>query len=77
MACSQGRLAPWRHAASRVGRWGYLRRPLQIGGYAPVFTSIVEAGGLILYPFEETRKVCEVLALDLKSFMRRGLLAPH
>ena len=46
-------------------------------GYAPVFTSFVEGGGLILYPFEVARKVCEVLGLDLKSFMRHGLLAPH
>src|SRR5262245_16346640 len=46
-------------------------------GYAPDFTSIVEAGGLILYPFEDARKVCEVLGLDLRSFMRHGLLAPN
>ena len=46
-------------------------------GYEPGFTSIVEAGGVILYPFEVTRTVCEVLGLDLKSFMRHGLLAPH
>ena len=37
-------------------------------GYAPDFTSVVEAGGLILYPFEDTR--------DLKSFIRHGLLTP-
>jgi len=46
-------------------------------GYEPVFTSVVEAGGLILYPFEDTPMVCEVLGLDLKSLMRHGLLAPH
>lgn len=46
-------------------------------GFAPVFTSFVEAGGLILYPFEVTRKVCEVLGLDLKSFTRHVLRAPH
>ena len=46
-------------------------------GFAPVFTAIVEAGGLILYPFEVTRIACEVLGLDLKSFIRHGLLAPH
>jgi hypothetical protein len=46
-------------------------------GHAPAFTSIVEAGGLILYPFEVTRMVCEALDLDLKSFMQHGLLAPH
>jgi len=44
-------------------------------GYAPDFASIVEAGGLILYPFEDVRTVCEVLGLDMKSFMRHGLLA--
>jgi hypothetical protein len=43
-------------------------------GFAPVFASIVEAGGLILYPFEVTRMVCEVLGL---SFVRYGLLAPR
>ena len=31
-------------------------------GYEPVFTSMVEAGGLILYPFEDTRKVACYLA---------------
>lgn len=46
-------------------------------GYAPVFTSIIEADGLILYPFENTRMLCEVLGLDLKSFMQNGLLRPH
>jgi hypothetical protein len=46
-------------------------------GFAPDFTSIVEADGLVLYPFEVVRTVCEVLGLDLKSFMRHGLLAPH
>ena len=46
-------------------------------GFLPDFTSIVEAGGLILYPFYVTHKVCEVLGLDLKSFMRHGLLSPQ
>jgi hypothetical protein len=46
-------------------------------GFEPVFTSIVEADGLILYPFEVTRRVCEVLGFDLQSFMRHGLLRPH
>jgi hypothetical protein len=45
-------------------------------GYWPVFTSVVEDGGLILYPFEDTRKVCDVLGLDLKSFMRHAILTP-
>ena len=46
-------------------------------GFEPVFTSIVERDGLILYPFEQTRMVCEVLGLDLKSFMQHALLAPR
>ena len=46
-------------------------------GYELVFTSIVEANGLILFPFEETRMVCEILGLDLRSFMRHALLAPQ
>src|SRR5262245_9129340 len=46
-------------------------------GYGSAFTSIAEAGGLILYPFDVTCDVCQVLGLDLKSFMRHALLSPQ
>ena len=44
-------------------------------GYLPGFTPIVEACGLVLYPFEDTRVICEALGLDLKSFVQHALLA--
>jgi transcriptional regulator with XRE-family HTH domain len=45
-------------------------------GFHPAFTSIIETiDGVALYPFEISRIVCRVLALEQKSFAQFSLLS--